>query len=264
MKRIIVCIKQVLDPEASPSSFKIDTEAKRAVAPKGVPPVLNPFDENALEAALRMKDVHGGKVTVISMGKNLAKPVMMRSLAAGADELILLQDDILEDVDSYFAAYTLATAIKKLEEYDLILCGREAADSNAGQVGLGIAEILRIPSITIAAKVEVGNGKIRVRRVVSDGYEVIEAPMPALITVTNELGELRAATMKAIMEAKKKPIITWNAQDIGVDLSQMRRTKLVRLFIPVLEGPSCQIVGVESPEEAGTSLALKLWQDKII
>lgn len=264
MKRLIVCIKQVLDPEAPPSSFNIDPETKRAVAPKGVPPVLNPFDENALEAALRIKDAHGGKVTVISMGRNLAKPVMMKSLAAGADELILLQDDIFEDVDSYFAAYTLATAIKKLGEYDLVLCGREAADSNAGQVGSGIAELLRIPSVTIAVKVELSNGKIRVRRVVSDGYEVIEAPMPALITVTSELGELRATTMKAIMEAKRKPIITWNAQDIGVDLSQMKRSKLVRLFIPVREGPSCQIVGGGSPEEAGANLALKLWQDETI
>lgn len=264
MKRLIVCMKQVLDPEAPPSSFKIEPETKRAVAPKGVPPVLNPFDENALEAALRIKDVHGGKVTVMTMGRNLAKPVIMKSLAAGADELTLLQDDIFEDVDSYFTAYTLASAIKKLGDYDLILCGREAADSNAGQVGLGIAEILRIPSITIVGKVELSNGKIRVRRLVSDGYEVIEAPMPALITVTSELGELRPATMRAIMEAKKKPIITWNARDIGVDLSQMRRTNFLKLFIPVRQGPKCQIVGGESPEEAGANLAFKLWQDKTI
>jgi electron transfer flavoprotein beta subunit len=264
VKRLIVCVKQVLDPEAPSSSFKIDPETKRAVAPKGVPPVLSPFDENALEAALRIKDVHGGKVTVISMGRNLAKPVMMQSLAAGADELILLQDDVFEGVDSYSAAYTLASAVKKLGEYDLIVCGREAADSNAGQVGLGIAENLRIPSITIVAKVELSNGKIRARRVVLDGYEVVEAPMPALITVTGELGELRAATMKALMEAKKKPIITWDAQDLGIDLALMRRTKLIRLFIPAHEGPKCQVVRGESPEEAGVNLALKLSEDGIV
>ncbi len=261
---MIVCIKQVLDPEAPPASFKIDFEAKRAIPAKGTPPVLDPFDENALEAALRIKDVQGGKISVISMGRNLAKPVMSKSLGVGADELILLEDDVFEVTDSYFTAFTLATAIKKLGQYGLILCGREAADSNAGQVGSGIAEILGIPSITIVRKVELDNGKVRAERVVSDGYEVIEAPIPALITVTSELGELRAATMRAIMEARKKPITIWNAQDIGVNLSQVRRNNLLKLFIPVREGPECQIIGSESPEAVGANLVLKLREAKII
>ena len=264
MARIIVCMKQVIDPEAPSSSFRLDPEGKRALPPKGSPPVLNPFDENALEAALRIKDIHGGKITVITMGRNLAKPVVMKSLAAGADELIMLQDDTFEDRDSYFTAYTLVAAIRKLGQYDLIFCGREAADTNAGQVGSGIAEILGIPSITIARKVELTDKKVRVEQVVSDGYEVIEAPIPALITLTNEIGDLRAATMKAIIEAKKKPITVWNAQDIGADLSQIRRTDLLKLFIPTREGPECQIMTGESPEEAGANLALKLREEKLI
>jgi len=142
-------MKQVLDPEAPVSAFKIDPEAKRAIPPKGTPPVLNPNDENALEAALRIKDAQPAEITVISMGRQLARPVVKKSLAVGANELVLLEDDGFEDLDSYSAAYILATAIKKIGKSDLILCGRQAADTDAGQVGSGIAEILGIPSITV-------------------------------------------------------------------------------------------------------------------
>jgi len=156
----------MFDPEAPISTFRIDPEAKRAIPAPGVPPVLNPYDENCLEAALRIKEIHPSKITVISMGKDLPKAVVKKSLAAGADELVLLEDDILENLDGYATAYALAAAIKKIEEYDLILAGRQAADTNAGQVGSGIAEILGIPSVTMAQKVELVDGKVRVERVV--------------------------------------------------------------------------------------------------
>ena len=263
MTNIIVCMKQVLDPEAPVSAFKIDPEAKRAIPPKGTPPVLNPNDENALEAALRIKEAQTATITVISMGRQLARPVVKKSLAAGANELILLEDNLFEDLDSYSAAYILATAIKKIGKYDLILCGRQAADTDAGQVGSGIAEILGIPSITLARKVEISDGKVKVERVVSDGYEVIETSMPALITISNELGELRSPTMKAVMEAQKKQFTVWNAQDLGVDPSQVKRTNLLKLFIPVHE-VKVEIVGGETPEEAGANLALKLRESKIL
>jgi len=263
MINIIVCMKQVLDPEAPRSAFKIDPEAKRAIPPKGTPPVLNPFDENALEAALRIKGTQPAKITVISMGAHLARPVVKKSLAVGADELILLEDDAFEDLDSYSSACILAMAIKKVGKYDIILCGRQAADSDAGQVGAGIAEILGIPSITVAQKIEIIGEKVRVERLVSDGYEVIEASMPALVTASNEIGELRSPTVKAVIEAQKKSFTVWNAQDLGVTPSQLRRTNLLKLFIPVHEG-ICEIIGGESPEQAGENLALKLRENKIL
>jgi len=256
-------MKQVLDPEAPASSFRIDTEAKRAIPPKGTPPVFNPFDENALEAALRIKDAVGGEISVISMGPHLAKPVVKKSLAVGADNLILLEDNTFEYLDSYSTAYALASAIKKIGKYDLILCGRQASDTDAGQVGSGIAEILGIPSVTVAQKIEVNNGKVRVERLVSDGCEVIESPTPVLITAGSEIGELRSADLKLIMAAQKKEVTVWNAQDIGVDPSRVKRTNLLKLFIPAHEG-ECQVVEGESPEEAGENLALKLREAKII
>jgi len=259
---IVVCMKQVSDPEAPVSAYKIDAEGKRVIL-KGIPPVLSPFDENALEAALRIKDAHGSKVTVISVGRNLSRPVLMKSLAAGADELLLLEDSVFEEMDSYATTFTLVSAIKRLGQYDLIFTGRQAADSNAGVVGSGIAELLGIPCITVARKIELDDDKIIAERVVSDGYEVVEAPLPSLITVGNELGELRYPTMQELVASRKKPVMTWNAQELGVDPVQIRRTKLLRLFIPQKES-RCEIVGGETPEEMGANLALKLRETRIL
>jgi len=263
MVSIIVCMKQVIDPEAPASAFKIDPEAKRAIPPKGTPPVLNPNDENALEAAIRIKEAQDAEINVISMGAQLARPVVKKSLSVGADELFLLEDDAFEDLDSYSSACILATAIQKIGKYDIILCGRQAADTDAGQVGSGIAEILGVPSITAAQKVEATDGKLRIERVVSDGYEVIEAQMPAVVTASNEIGDLRSPTVKAVMEARKKEFTVWSAQDLGVDPSQLRRTNLLELSIPVHES-ICEIVEGESPEQAGENLALKLREAKVL
>ena len=261
--RIVVCMKQVLDPEAPVSSFKIDSEERKVISLEGTPPVLNPYDENALEAALRIKDTQEAEVIVISMGQKLAQPVVKKSLAAGADSLVLLEDVIFDELDSYSTAAILAAGIRKLGEYDLIFCGRQAADTDAGQVGSGIAEILGIPSITVARKIEVNGEKIMVERVISDGYQVIEAPIPALVTFSSELGDLRSATMAAILAARKKEVTIWNAEELGVNPTDMKRTKLVRLYQPVHEG-HCEFIEGETAEDAAVKLALKLREEKII
>ena len=264
---LIVCVKQVPDPEAPPASFKVDTATNKVVPPPGVPPVLSPFDGQATEAALRLKDAHGGKITVLSLGNKLVREVVKKPLAMGADEIILLEDGSYDEGDSWSTAYALAMAIKKIGTYDLIFCGRQAADWDAGQVGSGIAEFLGIPCVTIAKKVEVASGKVRVERVVTDGYEVIESPMPCLITVSNELGEPRYAPLKGIMAAAKKQPIIWKPQDIGVDPSKIgaqgRHTRLTKLFQPVREA-KCEIIGGENVAEAAVSLALRLREAKVI
>ncbi len=264
---IIVCCKQVIDPEAPPASFKVDTSANKVVPPPGVPPVISPFDEQAVEAALRIKDAQGGKVTAITLGINLLRDVVKKPLSMGADELVLLEDEAFTEGDSWSTAYALAMAIKKIGDYDLIFCGRQAADWDAGQVGSGIADVLGLPSVTVAKKVDITDGKARVERVTADGYEVVEVSLPALITVSSELGAARYPTIKGIMAAKRKEPVTWKPADIGVDPSQLgaagRRTKLVKLFQPVREG-KCEIVGGETPEEAAVALALKLREAKIL
>ena len=264
---MIVCVKQVIDPEAPPASFKIDSATNKVVPPAGVPPVISPFDENAVEAALKIKDAQGGKITVVSLGVNLLRDVVKKPLSMGCDELVLLEDEAFVEGDSWSTAYALAKAIEKIGEYDIIFCGRQTADWDAGQVGSGIAEILGLPSVTLAKKIEPMDGKARVEKVTADGYDVVEVSLPALITVSNELGEPRYATIKGIMTAKRKEPVVWTPADIGVDPAQIgaagRRTKMLKIFQPVREG-ACEIVEGENDEDAGAKLAEKLSEVKLL
>lgn len=264
---IIVCCKQVLDPEAPPAAFKIDAAANKVIPPQGVAPVVSPFDEQAVEAALKIKDKGGTKVTVLTMGTGLVREVVKKPLSMGADELILLEDSAFEGGDSWSTATALAAAIKKIGAFDLVIAGRQAADWDAGQVGSGIAELLGIASVTVAKKIEIANGKARVERVVADGYEVVEVSLPAVITVSNELGEPRYATLKGIMTAAKKQPITWKPADIGLDASLLgaagRKSVLVKLFQPVKD-TKCEVIEADSPAEAGVKLAIRLRQEKLL
>ena len=264
---IVVCVKQVSDPEAPPASFKVDAANNSMVAAAGVNQVISPFDEQAIEAALRLKEAKGGKITAISLGVNLLRDVVKKPLSMGADDLVLLEDESFTKGDSWTTANALAAAIKKLGAVDVVICGRQAADTDAGQVGPGIAEFLGWPSVTVAKKIEAMDGKLKVERVAADGFEVVETALPALITVSNELGEPRYPTIKGIMAAKKKEPIIWKPADLGLTADKLstagKHTKIVKLFQPVKEA-KCEIIGGETPEEAGTKLALKLREAKIL
>ena len=230
-------------------------------------PVISPFDEQAIEAALRIRDKGGAKVTVLTLGTGLAREVVKKPLSMGADELVLLEDAAYDGGDNWTTAYALAAAIRKIGTFDLIITGRQAADWDSGQVGSGIAEILGIPSVTVAKKIEIENGKAKVERIVPDGYEVIEVSLPALVTVSNELGEPRYATLKGIMAAAKKPPIVWKPADIGLDPSAVgaagRRSTLVKLFQPVKEA-KCEVITADTPAEAGVKLAIRLREEKVL
>jgi electron transfer flavoprotein beta subunit len=195
------------------------------------------------------------------------RDVVKKPISMGADELILLEDEAFTEGDSWSTAYALAMAIKKIGKFDIIFCGRQAADWDSGQVGSGIAEILGLPSVTLAKKVEVTDGKAKVERVVADGFEVVEVTLPALITVSNELGVARYPTIKGIMAAKRKEPIVWKPADIGLAPAQIgaagRKTKLMKLFQPVREG-KCEIISADTPEEAAVKLALKLREAKVL
>jgi electron transfer flavoprotein beta subunit len=264
---MIVCVKQVLDPEAPTSSFRIDPATNTLVPVTTVPSVISPFDEQAVEAALKIKDAMGGKITVISLGINLSREVIKKPIALGADELILLEDPAFTGGDSWSTAVALAAAIKKVGQFDLIFCGRQAADWDSGQTGSCIAEILGLPQVTLAKKVEAVDGKVKVERVTADGYEVVEVPAPALITVSNELGEVRFATFKGTMASKKKEPVIWKPADIGVDPAKLgaagRRIKARKLFQPVRDS-KCEIITGDNEEEAAANLAKKLVEVKLI
>ena len=257
---IIVCVKQVPDPEIPPAKFKIDPEAKKAVPPPGVPPVISVFDERAVEAACRLKDKHGGAITVISMGPAKAADVVKHTIAMGADEGLVLQDEAFENLDSFGTAYVLGKAIQKIGEYDLVLCGRQSADWGSGQVGSILAEILGIPVVTLASNIEAVDNKIRVERMVHDGYEVLEAPMPSLVTVSSEIGLPRLPAGMRIMIAARKQIPVWTAQDIGAESSQLDKanahTEVTDLSVPTRK-TQCEII-TGTPTEAAVNLADKI------
>jgi electron transfer flavoprotein beta subunit len=263
--KILVAAKQVIDPEIPKVAFKIDSFPPRVSVPPGFPPVMNGFDEIALEAALRIKDTQPAQVTVLSVGKSLSLDVMRKALAMGADELILVQDPALEEsIDSRVTAQILATAIRKAGTFDLILCGRQASDWDNAQVPLLLTEELGLPCVNIARRVEVVEGKVRVERIIPDGYEVVEAPLPALVTISNELGLPRYPILRAIMAANRKRPTLWKAADLGLDLSLLQpHLQLVEVFIPTSEG-QCEVIEGNDEREVAWNLARKLREARLI
>ncbi len=262
--KIVVCAKQVLDPEMPPSAFRVDQEAKRVVPPPGIPPVVNGFDENAIEGALRVKETEGGTITVVSVGNNFLMDVMKKPLSMGADELILVQGSEFENLDSFGTAQALAAAIKKVGEYDLVLCGRQASDWDNAQVPLVLAELLALPCVTLAQKIDVSDSTITVQRALKDGYDVVETSLPALITVTNELGEPRYPTLRGIMAATRKTPTIWGIGDLALDASALEpRLKILDLYIPE-KVSQVEIISGDDDADAGRKLALKLREEKLI
>ncbi len=264
---IIVCIKQVMDPEAPPVRFKVDTTTNKLILPTDIPPVIDPYSEYALEAALKLRDKYTGKITAISLGNNLQREVIKKPLSMGTDELILVEDELFTVGDSWLIAKILAITITKIGLYDIILCGRQSADRDAGQVGPGIAELLKLPVITVARKIDFSNGKVFVERVTDDGYETIETTLPTVITVSNEIGEPRYPTIRGIMAAKKKEPTIWKLVDLDIEPAQFGvdglRSHLVKLLKPVYEG-RCEIIDGGTPEEVASNLAGRLRQEKLL
>ena len=257
----IVCVKQVLDPEIPPAKFKIDPETKKVIPPAGVPPVISVFDERAVEAACRLKDKNKGKITVISMGSAKAADVARHTLSMGADDGIVLTDDAFENLDSFGTAYVLSKAIKKIGAFDLVLCGRQAADWGAGQVGSILGEMLGIPIITLACNIEVSGTALKVKRIVRDGFEVLEAPMPSLITVSSEIGLPRLPGGMGLMMARRKVIPTWKAADIGAEAVMLDKanshTEVTGLSVPTRKN-ECEMITGATPAEAAGNLAARI------
>jgi electron transfer flavoprotein beta subunit len=262
---IIVTAKQVIDPEIPKVAFKIDATSKHVVVPSSFPPIVNGFDEHALEAALRLKDTQEAKVTVLAVGKSFSIDVMRKLLAMGADEMVLVQDSQIDNtLDSRVTAQLLAAAIHKIGAFDLVLCGRQASDWDNAQVPLLLTEALAIPCVTIARKIEVHDQMVEVERVLPEGQEVVEAHLPALVTVSNELGLPRYPTMRAIMAANRKRPTLWKLSDLGIDASQLQPgLELVDLFVPVNE-QACEMIEGSDEREMARHLFRKLQEARLL
>jgi electron transfer flavoprotein beta subunit len=268
MPNIVVLVKQVPDPETPASQFRIDAAANKVIPAAGIAPVISPFDEQAVEVGLRLKEKHGGKVSALSMGPASARDVVKHALAMGADDGFLVTGADVEDADAAVTAHVLAKAIEKIGGADIIICGRQAADWDQGQVGIGVATHLGIPHLLNGQMADLNDdGTLTFERVTSVGIMTYKAKPPVLISTSQEVGQPRYPTLRNIMAAARKEITEWSPADVGADPSRVgaagRRAKLQRLYIPVFEG-QCEIIEGENAADAGRKLALKLREAKII
>ena len=258
---IVVCIKQV--PETT--EVKINPETNTLVR-EGVPSVINPFDENALEAALQLKEKHGGKVIVITMGPPQAVDALKTSIAMGADEAVLVSDRAFAGSDTWATSYTLAQAIKKLGNVDLILCGKQAIDGDTAQVGPGIAEWLGLPQVTFAVKIEIAGQQAKIERLLEEVNEIVSSPLPMVITVVKQINEPRLPSLKGMMRAKKAEIKVLKAADIEADPKNLglngSPTQVMKIFTPPAKGGGELLSG--EPNEVVDQLLAKLKERKLI
>jgi electron transfer flavoprotein beta subunit len=253
--RIIICAKEIPDPEAPLSDVSVDAERMEVIV--DAPQVISPFDENALEAALRIKEDTEARITVLSLGKKVSDTVLRKSLAAGADELILLQDDAFEKLDSHSIASALADAIRKIGEYDLILTGRQAGDWDSGQVGMILGEILGLPCINLAREIKVEDGNVLVKKYIPGGYEQVRARMPALVTVSNEVGELRYISRTKMLKMLRgaASIPSWRGEDFVSGREELQKMGIVELSSPPDMRRDCEFLDGATPDEKAEKLA---------
>ncbi len=232
---IIVCIKQV----PGTTEVKINPETNTLVR-EGVPAIINPFDENAIEEALRLRDKHGGKVTVVTMGPPQASEALRQAVGMGVDDVVLVSDRAFAGSDTWATSYTLSQAIKKIGAFDVIFCGKQAIDGDTAQVGPGIAEWLGLPQVTFASKVEIDGSKAKIERLLEEVNEVVECPLPLVITVVKQINEPRIPSLKGMMRAKKVEIKTLSAAAIEADPVNCglkgSPTSVVRIFTPPPKG----------------------------
>jgi electron transfer flavoprotein beta subunit len=233
----------------------VDAENKEVIV--DAPLVISPFDENALEAALQLQEDIGAKISVLSLGKRVSDTVLRKSLAAGADELILLQDEAFEKLDSHSVASALADAIRKIGQYDLVLTGRQAGDWDSGQVGLILGEMLGLPCIGLAREIKVEDDNVLVKKNIAGGYEQVRAKMPALVTVSNEVGELRYVSRTRMMKMlrARTSIPSWSSEDFVSARERLKKMEILELSSPPDMRRNCEFIEGTTPEEKADKLA---------
>lgn len=251
---IVVCLKQTFDTEA-----KIVLDGSGKIDPTGVNLIMNPYDEFAVEEALKLRDQFGGEVTIVSMGGERATEAVRTALAMGCDQAVLVSDPSLDQPDEWMAAEILAKAMADIP-YDLILTGRIAVDDGSSQVAVRLAEALNIPSVSSILKLEVDGTKALVTREIDGGTEQIEVSLPAVLTAQKGLNIPRYPSMAGIMKAKKKEIKLLTLADLGLDAAAVPR----KMTVPRYRLPNARKGGIKvagEPAEAAKELARLLREE---
>jgi electron transfer flavoprotein alpha/beta subunit len=264
---IIVCIKQVPDT----TEVKINPETNTLIR-EGVSSIINPFDVYAIEEALRLKEKFGGKVTVISLGPPQSIKALREALAMGADQAISLSDRAFAGSDTWATAYTLALAVNKIGAFDIVLCGKQAIDGDTGQVGPGLASQLHISQLTYVFRIislKPEEKSITVERLLEEGREVIEARLPAVITVVKDINQPRTPSFLDKRRASKLNIAVWTAIDLpGVEPANLglngSPTQVIQISTPPLRTGKVELIKADTMEHSAEILADKLLAEKIL
>jgi electron transfer flavoprotein beta subunit len=261
---IIVCMKPVPDPKRW-DKLKLDPETMLLVR-GNVPPVINLLDRNAIEQAVALKAERGGTISVITMAPPDAEDQLIEAMAMGCDRAFLLSDRAFAGADTLATSRCLAAAIRKIGRFDLIFCGGYSADGSTAQVGPQVAELLEIPDLTHATRLEITDGGLRARCKLEDGHIVFEAELPALITFDREANAPRLPTMVGIMKAAQTGVVSWTAQDLGVDpeLVGLRGspTQMLNVFTAPVGRKGDMLQG--TPNELAAKLLTKLRQERVL
>jgi len=262
--RMIACIKQVPDT----TEVRIDPKTNTLIR-EGVPSILNPYDQFALEEGLRIRNMRGeGKITVLSMGPPQARSALMKCLALGADDAVLLSDRTFAGADTWATSFTLSEAVRQLGEFDVVLCGQQAIDGDTAQVGPELAQNLGIPQVTYVEEVTKAEGKkLELRKQTEEGYQIIEVRTPVLLSLMPSTSfEPGIAPMSGILKAKRKPFEIWDAAKLGGESSRFGLdgsfTQVVKTYPPPSRGKGIILEG--DPAEAVLQLIPPLVRDGII
>jgi len=257
-----VCLKQALDV----SQLKADSSTGRLVT-VNVPRKISDFDKNALEEAVRLKERIGGEVVTVTASVEDVKTLIREALAMGADKGYFINDEALQNSDTLATSLVLAEAVKKIGEFDLVLCGEASIDGFSAQVGPRLAELLEIPVITYARKISLEGNVVTVERVLEDRYETVKTEMPALVTVTKAINEPRIPSLMAIMKASKKEIVTWKLADLNISLEKVGEigsgVRIIDVLAPKTERKKVVVEG-ETAAEIAEKLVKALIQEGVV
>jgi electron transfer flavoprotein beta subunit len=260
---IIVALKQVFDPNTPIVQLRIGADGRSIELPSGMSPVLNGYDANAVEAAVALKEKHGGSVTALSVGDESCKSALRRAIGMGADRGVHIAGPVGLASDSIQVAALLAAAIRKLP-FDLILCGRQASDTDAAQVPLLLAAGLDVPGVVpVKAILQDGEKTLLVDRIADGATQKLRVVLPAVLGISNEINKPRTASLKGVMLAKKAEVPTWTAADLAIPEPEPGLV-LRRVSIPAPPEGRAELIAAASGSAAGTALADRLRQEGMI
>jgi electron transfer flavoprotein beta subunit len=259
---IVVCLKQV----PGTTDVKINPQTNTLVR-QGIKSVINPFDTYALEEGVRLKEKYGGKVTALSMGPPQAVEMLREAVSLGAEDAVLLSDSAFAGADTWATAFTLCGALRKIGHFDIVICGKQTTDGDTGQVGPEMAEMLNVPFVAYVGRIEeLLSNAIRVKRMVDDGYEIIESVLPAVITVTKEINKPRLPSLRGIARSKSASIAVWTAEDIDLNAANVGLsgsfTKVIKILSPQRNHKAELLQG--GPEDQVSCLITKLRESRLI